>query len=417
MRTKSKPITSARIMSLLALLALPFGVAGTAVAAPCNPATVDAEGDCTSVRFDAAYVGDVWRLARGEGVKGTRYLDNLDLTLEVDGERALGVKGLTVFAYALYNNGQAFSGDLAGDAQGISNIEASQAVRLYEFWADYQFGATHSVRIGLYDLNSEFDAIEAGGLFLNPSHGIGADFAQSGRNGPSIFPVTSLAMRVKGEAAGWSWQAAVLDGVPGDPDRPRRTTVKLGKGDGTLWVGELGHGVGEQGRMAVGAWAYSTKFDDLVAVDVAGDPVQRRSARGAYALVEGPVYSESADGQGLSAFLRAGVADGKVHEVGQYVGAGLNYTGLLPGRNQDQAGIALAYARTSSGLRDAAALAGERVAGGELNLELTYRFAVNDWLLLQPDVQYVVNPGFDPDARGALALGLRFEVSWGTSWP
>jgi porin len=63
------------------------------------------------------------------------------------------------------------------------------------------------VKIGLYDLNSEFDVIEAAALFLNPSHGIGPDFAQSGRNGPSIFPVTSLAIRGEYRLATRGWCA------------------------------------------------------------------------------------------------------------------------------------------------------------------------------------------------------------------
>ena len=48
--------------------------------------------------------------------------------------------------------------------------------------------------------------------------------------------------------------------------------------------------------------------------------------------------------------------------------------------------------------------------GAEVNLELTGSFRATDWLTIQPDIQYVVNPGFDPDVKNALALGLRFEV-------
>jgi porin len=106
--------------------------------------------------------------------------------------------------------------------------------------------------VGLYDLNSEFDKIEAAALFLNPSHGIGPDFSQSGRNGPSIFPITSLGLRGEYKPAEhWLIRAAVLDAVPGDPERPERTAVKLG--DGALAVLEL-NSLGERTRAAVGHW-------------------------------------------------------------------------------------------------------------------------------------------------------------------
>lgn len=43
-----------------------------------------------------------------------------------------------------------------------------------------------SLLFGLYDLNSEFDTQETSSIFINPSHDIGAEYAQSGKNLPSI---------------------------------------------------------------------------------------------------------------------------------------------------------------------------------------------------------------------------------------
>src|SRR3546814_3364842 len=51
----------------------------------------------------------------------------------------------------------------------------------------------------------------AAGLFIGSPHGIGTDFAQSGQNGPSIFPSTSLAARVQwAPAEGWAARAAEI---------------------------------------------------------------------------------------------------------------------------------------------------------------------------------------------------------------
>jgi porin len=76
-------------------------------------------------------------------------------------------------------------------------------------------------------LNSEFDAIESAKLFVNPSHGIGADFAQTGLNGPSIFPFAGLAVRLRAERGPFSVQVAALDAVPGDPDRRTHSGIDL----------------------------------------------------------------------------------------------------------------------------------------------------------------------------------------------
>ncbi|MCG8506051.1 MAG: carbohydrate porin, partial [Sphingomonadales bacterium] len=114
--------------------------------------------------------------------RGVRYLDNLDLTLEADLGRAVGLADTTLFLYGLYNNGTAFSDGLVGDAQVVSNIEAPVAAfRLYEAWLEHRlFEDAVSLRAGLYDVNAEFDALESAGLFLNSAHGIGTDIGQTG---------------------------------------------------------------------------------------------------------------------------------------------------------------------------------------------------------------------------------------------
>ncbi len=46
---------------------------------------------------------------------------------------------------------------------------------------------------------------------------------------------------------------------------------------------------------------------------------------------------------------------------------------------------------------------------------MTYRAPITDWLTLQPDIQYIVNPGFAPAFDDALVISLRFELSFSTA--
>lgn len=46
---------------------------------------------------------------------------------------------------------------------------------------------------------------------------------------------------------------------------------------------------------------------------------------------------------------------------------------------------------------------------GEVAAELTYRASVSSVFSLQPDVQYVVHPGTDPEVANALVFGLRLH--------
>jgi porin len=346
--------------------------------------------------WNATYTGEWWRNQDGGLDTGTRYLDNLDVTLSIDAERAFGLPGVEFFLYGLYNNGQSFGGELTGDMHGVSNIETGvQAARLYEAWADWRFGADRrqSLRFGLYDLNSEFDNTESGGLFINSAHGVGSELADSGRNGPSIFPVTSLALRWRADFEHWSVLAAAFDGVPGDPDHPKRTTIRFDEGDGALLIGEVQRRGERVKKAAIGVWHYTADFPDVEDRDANGDPVMRSGNSGVYGLIDVRLLGDvAAPDRQLTGFLRIGIADDDVSSIERYIGAGLTWRG-----------IGLAYAHVH-------AIAPAR--GNEDNLELTWRVAVTDWLTLQPDLQYIINPGLEPGSDHALAFGLRFELAY-----
>lgn len=171
--------------------------------------------------FEAVYKAESFSNLSGGNQKSSFYLDNIDLKMELDAEKLFGWNGALFNVYFLGNNGGGI-GDASGVAQGISNIEAYNTWKLYELWLDQSlFNNTVSVRVGLYDLNSEFDTRETSSLFINPSHGIGVDIAQSGHNGPSIFPTTSLALRlIVHPTESVYFQTALFDGIPGDPENP-----------------------------------------------------------------------------------------------------------------------------------------------------------------------------------------------------
>ena len=392
-----------------------YGVTTACVELAC--ALLATSGDATAetekgpVTLSATYTGETWANVRGGLRRGTRYLDNLDVTIEVDASRALGWSGATIFLYGLYNNDATLSDELVGDVQTVSNIDTNRAVRLYEAWIDQRLLSDRlSLRLGLYDLNSEFDTTDSRGLFINSSHGIGPDFSQTGRNGPSIFPVTSLSFRAEYKPNdNWLVRAAVIDGVPGDPERPARTAIKLGDGDGALVVAELNYLTGGS-KLGVGYWRYTSRFERFALTPNEQD--KRRGNDGFYFLAEQRL-SRRADGEGgLVAFARIGWADAAFNPIHRYVGAGAVYTGPVAKRPDDQLGIAVGWVEFGRPYRRASGLAGGLSGPREVTTELTYRAAINDWLTLQPNLQYVFNPGGDTSLKDAAVAGLRFEIGF-----
>lgn len=348
--------------------------------------------------FETGYTAETIANASGGLRRGVRYLDNLDVIFEADLDAAAGWEGAQLHLYGLYNNGRSISA-LVGDAQAVSNIETgTRAFRLYEAWIDQRIGRSASLRVGLYDLNSEFDALDAAGLFVGSAHGIGTDISQTGLNGPSIFPSTSLAARLEVKpATDWVARVAILDGVPGDPDRPKRTTVRLGKGDGALLIGELDAPVAG-GRLLFGHWRYTASFDTHDG---------RRSDGNAGFYVRGEAPLMEGAGRALSAFFRVGTAKGRFNMFDRFASTGIKLAGFVPDRADDEIGLAVAAAFTSRGYRRASGGGGSEVVG-----ELTYRAQLAPWFVLQPHIQYVRNPAADPAISDALVVGLRGEVSF-----
>ncbi|MEO8225184.1 MAG: carbohydrate porin [Gammaproteobacteria bacterium] len=369
------------------------------------------------VVFNAAYTGDPVRNLSGGIRTGGTYLDNLDLQLAADRGAILGIPGLSGLLYGLYNNAHQFSEKYVGDAQIVSNIEGPRAWRLYEAWLDWAPIAgdgdrdTFSARLGLYDLNSEFDATETGGLFLNGAQGVGTDFGQSGENGPSIFPVTSLALRLNATSSTGAYgQFAVLDGVPGDPADGSSNRIHLSGKDGALLVLEGGWSGGAWRKLALGLWRYTADFDRLAATTPAGDPVRDDGNDGWYAIADRTLWSGGE--RTVAGFLRVGQADDRFNTFDGYLGVGGSLGGFVPGRPDDTVGVGMAVAFTGSEYRAARALDGAGADRHETSLELTYRAPLTSWLTIQPDIQYVINPGTDPALDNALVVILRFELGY-----
>ncbi len=384
----------------------------SAAPSPAQESTSEEKQGGDAFLSELVYKGDVLRVAPMGAESKTVYLGNVDAKFTVDGARAFQWPGSTFFLYVLNNHGGRPNGEVR-TTQGVDNIEVETGTtKIYQAWYQQQLaGGRVSVLIGLYDLNSEFYITDSSALFIHPAFGIGSDLAQTGINGPSIFPVTSLGTRLGFNLTPQVyWQWAILDGVPGNPDKPHGTHVEFGETDGWLLASEIGT-KSDAGKIGLGAWRYTERFDDLIDTDAAGNPLQRVN-RGYYLLAERRLTREAGDSaRGLRGFVRYGAANAHINQFETAIQIGITYQGLWPARGEDVAGFGIAHEKNSDKFRQAALAAGEPAPSQELAYELSYRAQLTDWLAIQPDVQFVRNHG-DPVIMRATIIGVRCEVSW-----
>jgi porin len=418
-------------LSRIAGLLLLYSVSGACLVRAGDAPEFEAPLIKAGITPSIVYDGDAAANMAGGEKRGGTYASTLRVQLALDGDKLVGVPGLTGFLDGLWIGGGQPS-LFAGDAQGVSNIAAQPALRLYEAWLQYNTPRDRfSVLAGRYDLNTEFYHLRSASLFLNSSFGIGPDFGQSGFGGPSIFPNTSLGIRFAYKPIpNGVLRFAILDGAPIDPEGGSRGPFD--PRNGVLLVAEAAfviHGpdndkpfstrfrIGRQSdlppyddKIAIGAWYYTASFNDLNAAAV---PSRREGDGGAYLLLDHLLFEAANDPKRrLLGFVQLGVANQLVNRFGFYVGTGLSFSGLVHSRPDDEVGVALAMARNGSPYIEGQQEAGLPVTAAETAVELSYLAQIASWLAIQPDLQYVIHPNTDPRLRDALVAQLRFEIKF-----
>lgn len=113
---------------------------------------------------------------------------------------------------------------------------------------------------------------------------------------------------------------------------------------------------------------------------------------------------DKSDRQGLGTFARYSFADEDVNPISTFWSCGLQYQGLLEGRNEDVLGFGFVQGNfsdeTGSGFTEYA----ERV------YELYYEIKTTRWLNVTLDAQYITDPGGTGEYDDALVLGTRLHM-------
>ncbi len=341
------------------------------------------------------------------------YLSNTDLIAEFDTEKAGFWKGGTFHGHFFNHHGANPSEDYIGDLQGSDNFESEKGTKLYEFWYEHSFdlyGTDLSVLIGQHDLNSEFNISEYGLLFLHSSFGFNNEISN---NIPvSNFPVAALGFRIKWEPTeNLYFMAEISDGDPGKNNGG--FDWKLDSKEGFVNFYELGYHFGDQeesrtmpGTYKLGWWYHTAEFDDVRDRDENENPIRHSDNYGLYFIADQMLIPGEGK-KGLGAFFQIGGVPSDRNEVDLYVGGGIHYQGIIPAREDDILGLAVAHASISEDLRDI-----EKMDSHETAVELTYRAQIFPWLAIQPGVQTIFNPGADPDLDNAVVSIVRFQINF-----
>lgn len=318
---------------------------------------------------------------------------SLGLTFDLE---VLGFwRGGTLAVVAQQSRGRAVSENEIGALQYVSSIEAPEFTQVGEYYLEQSLaGGRLRLKLGKQDSNADFCAAELAADFANCS------FATVPNVPMTTYPDAGLGIAAFARTLPWlEVGAGVYDGNAIGTDAGFATAFD-GEGGGFQIV-ELRARPGGGGAYRCGLWRHT---EDVLQITDEASYHQYSQNHGLYLEVDQPLRrgADGADPAGPGAFFQYGWAPGDRNEIRHYFGGGLAWHGTLQGRGADVAGIGVASAHLCRQLRWMAGIT------GETTWEAFYRAQLTPWLAVQPDVQYVVNPG--GAGENALAAGLRVDI-------
>ncbi len=371
------------------------------------------------IHLQFGYIGEVFGNVSGGSRRGANYEGLGEMALEIDTRKLTGAwKGGRLRASSLWLHGRGPTGEFADDSLGASNIEGHDSIRLYELWLEQNLvDDAFSVRAGSLLADEEFAGTDYGGLLLNSAFGWPAFISGNVINTGPAFYVSALGARLRySPNDNWYFQTGIFDGDSfdspwGDPSvNESGTQWRLDSRQGAFVINELGlnwntsqKDSGLPGTLKLGTWIHTADF-----VDNARATTRHSETFGAYFAAQQMLWRESDKGvEGFGAFFRIGGSPEDRSAFAFVLDTGLHYTGLIPGRAQDHLALGFIQADFSDTRRGY-----DPFVNHEQVIEFTYEFIARAWWTIQPDIQWIHNPGGNGGASHALLIGLRSSITF-----
>jgi porin len=398
--------------------------------------------DGYGISFGLTETSEVLGNPTGGRAQGAIYEGMTEMSLGVDLDKAIGLPGGSFNVSALQIHGRGLSANNIDNLNVVSNIEADRSTRLFELWYQQSFlGGKVDVKVGQQSADLEFITTLYGGLFINSNFGWPTLPAIDLPSGGPAYPLGTPGVRLRVQPTdALTALLGVFNGSPaglgsGDPQLRDPSGTNFSLNSGVFVIGEVQQAVnqgdgttGLPGTYKLGAWYNSNAFPDQFStvVNAPNAPSTHRNDWSVYAVMDQLVFRPSgAKDGGAGVFARAMGAPGDRNPVNVFVDGGVSYKGAF-GRDDDTMGLGVGWARISDTARagDAALAASSGgfspIRTSEVVLEVTYQAQLAPWWSVQPDFQYVFNPGGgilnpnQPTKRvgDAAILGLRTSITF-----
>jgi porin len=366
--------------------------------------------------------------------QGVEYDGVLELYVKADMHKLGFWKGLCFHADGYQIHGNSITAANIGSLMPVSNLEATDATRLFELWFEQTLIKDKlKVKFGQLAADAEFVISEGGGYFLNGTWGWPSITAADLPSGGPAYPLATPGVRV---AVTPNNKMALLVGVyNGDPappcanEDPQRCNdhgLDFELDDPPLLMAEGAYTYnpnGLRGIVKIGGWYHFGEFADqrfdsggaLIAV-TGNDGRPLDHDWGVYGIIDQLIWRVpgSEDPKGVGVFARVIGAPADRNLIDFYADGGVTFSGMIPRRPDDTFAIGFAYANISDDVSAFDVDFGEPVVRNyEALIEICYTYQINPGWSLQPNFQYIFQPGGNvAGQKDATVLGARTSIAF-----
>ena len=326
-----------------------------------------------------------------------------DLNVALDTGKRFGLQGGEFYVdledHAFRNPSTA----LVGDLQVFDKQNTPPYLQIFELWYQQKlFDEKLRIKIGKVDANTEFSVIDNGLPFISSSTQVSPTVF--------VFPTTPDPMPsvnvffTPNETyfAGFgSYYANRTDRFGDIVDDPAKIQASE---YGAFLIGETGLKWHEApvlelpGNLKLGEWGQTGTFTRF-------DGIQQQGTYGTYAILDQTLWQpkgEPDSGRGVRTFLEYGQTQNDINIIDRHIGGGVTWTGPIDSRSGDIIGVSPQYAHIPAGA--------DLPHAYELAIESFYQWQLTPWAYVQPDLQYIVNPG--GKYSDALVATLRLQITF-----
>jgi porin len=322
-----------------------------------------------------------------------------DMAVSVLSDNLKLFKGGEFYAQAMTIFGNKSSKNYTGDLQVFSNLESDTRLFLYQCWYKQTLGKL-IIKIGQLDLNADYSVSGYGSSLVNSSFGV---IPTISLNMPSsIFAYLTAGCSFKYMySRSITFQTAFFNGDPGNYETNRHNlNWHFSRDGGWFNISEFHYRTNSDikpGKYKFGIFYHSKEFSDPL------NSTQIKGNFGFFVMGEQQLTSEkNTIKNGLSMFFQFSYSPSDANLIGSYYSLGAIYRGMFDKWNEDELTLALASARIGENMLKF----NPEFYKYETALEITYKKYITPEIIIQPDFQYIINPGADKQNNRNVTIGL-----------